>query len=214
MSSISEAKESAARSGSQRDLARNLLEERGILRLAELREAGVSAATMRRMERGGEVFRLSRGIYRLSGVERDSKYDYAQAAKRVPKGVVCLVSALAFHEITIQQHEWTWMAIGNKDGAPRDSTGLRIVRFTDNRLHDDVETHVIEGVPVRVFEVSRTVVDCFRYRNKIGLGIAIEGLRWTFRRRKASPAKIACQAKKHRVWGVVQPYIYALLSDG
>ncbi|MBF2758900.1 MAG: transcriptional regulator [Ectothiorhodospiraceae bacterium AqS1] len=202
------------RSGSQRELARSLLEKRGIMRLIELRKAGVSAATMRRMERDGEVFRLSRGIYRLSdAAERDSKHDYAQAAKRVPKGVVCLVSALAFHRLTIAPR-FVWMAIANDDWVPRDTAGLRIVRFTENRLQDDIETHVIDGVAVRVFEVSRTVVDCFRYRNKIGLAIAIEGLRWTFRRRKASPAKIIEQAEKYKVRKVIEPYIEALLSDG
>ena len=214
MSSVSEAKVSVEKSLSQRDLARNLLEERGIMRLVELRKAGVSAATMSRMERDEEVLRLSRGIYQLSDAQRDSKHGYAKAAKRVPKGIVCLVSALEFHEITRRQSRWVWMAIGKEDWAPRDSTGLRIVRFAEHRRRDDIETHVIEGVPVRVFGVSRTVVDCFRYRNKIGVGIAVEGLRWTLRRKKASPAEIARQAIKHKMWTVLRPYLDALLSDG
>jgi predicted transcriptional regulator of viral defense system len=133
---------------SQREMAQALLSERGILRLVELREAGVTAATMSRMERVGEVIRLSRGVYQLPDAELDPNHSLAEAAKRVPKGVVCLVSALAFHGLTDQLPPKVWMAIGSKDWAPqRNGAPIRIVRFTDSLLSEGFETHTIEGDP-------------------------------------------------------------------
>ena len=199
---------------SQREQAQALLRERGILRLVELREAGVTAATMSRMERAGEVIRLSRGVYQLADAELDPNHSLAEAAKRVPKGVVCLVSALAFHGLTDQLPPKVWMAIGPKDWAPkRDGTPIRIVRFTDSLLREGFDTHVIEGVAVKVFGVARTVADSFRHRGKVGLSVAIEGLQEALRQRKATPAEIARQADKGGVSTVIRPYLEALTAN-
>ena len=199
---------------SQRELAQVLLRERGMLRLVELREAGVTAATMSRMERVGEVIRLSRGVYQLPDAELDPNHSLAEAVKRVPKGVVCLVSALAFHGLTDQLPPKVWMAIGPKDWAPqRNGAGIRIVRFTDNLLRKGFETHAIEGVPVKVFGVAKTVADCFRHRGKVGLSVAIEGLQEALRQRKATPAEIARQAEKGGVSTVIRPYLEALTAN-
>jgi predicted transcriptional regulator of viral defense system len=200
---------------SQRELAQSLLRERGILRLVELRKAGVTAATMSRMERAGEVIRLSRGVYQLPDAELDPNHSLAEAAKQVPKGVICLVSALAFHGLTDQLPSKVWMAIGTKDWAPqRDGTPVRIVRFTDGLMKEGFETHVIEGVEVKVFGVARTVADCFRHRSKVGLPVAIEGLQEALRQRKATPAEIARQADKRGVLTVIRPYLEALTANG
>ena len=199
---------------SQRELAQALLGERGILRLVELREAGVTAATMSRMERAGEVIRLSRGVYQLPDADQDPNHSLAEAAKRVPKGVVCLVSALAFHGLTDQLPSKVWMAIGPKDWAPqRVGTPIRIVRFTGGLLRENFETHAIEGVPVKVFGVAKTVADCFRHRGKVGLPVAIEGLKEALRQRKASPAEIARHAEKGGVSTVIRPYLEALTAN-
>ena len=114
-----------AKPRSQRELARTLLKKQGIMRLLELREAGVTAATMSRMVRAGEVIRLSRGVYQLPDADLDANHSLAEAAKRVPKGVVCLVSALAFHGLTDQLSPKVWMAIGPKDWAPQRSAAAR-----------------------------------------------------------------------------------------
>lgn len=200
---------------SQRELAQSLLRERGILRLVELREAGVTAATMSRMERAGEVIRLSRGVYQLPDAELDPNHSLAEAAKRVPKGVICLVSALAFHGLTDQLTSKVWMAIGTKDWAPqRDGTPVRIVRFTDGLMKEGFETHVIEGVVVKVFGAARTVADCFRHRSKVGLPVAIEGLQEALRQRKATPAEITRQADKRGGLTVIRPYLETLIANG
>lgn len=199
---------------SQRELAQDLLRERGIIRLVELRAAGVTGATMSRMERAGEVVRLSRGVYQLPDADLDPNHSLAEAATRVPKGVVCLVSALAFHGITDQLPPKVWMAIGSKDWAPQgNGAGIRVVRFTDSLLREGTETHVIEGVSVRVFGVAKTVADCFRHRSKVGLSVAIEGLQEALRQRKATPAEIARQAEKGGVSTVIRPYLEALTAN-
>jgi predicted transcriptional regulator of viral defense system len=199
----------------QRELAHTLLNKQGIMRLLELREAGVTAATMSRMERAGEVVRLSRGVYQLPDANLDPHHSLAEAAKRVPRGIVCLVSALAFHGLTDQLPPKVWMAIGASHWAPqRAGAGIRIVRFTEELLRDSIETHVIEGVSVNVFGVARTVADCFRHRGKVGLSVALEGLQQALRQRKATPAEIARQAERRGVSTVVRPYLEALTANG
>ena len=199
---------------SQRQNAHALLEEHGIMRLAELRSAGVTAATVSRMARAGEVIRLARGLYQLPDAPFDTSHSLAEAAKRLPKGVVCLVSALAFHGLTDQLPKKIWMAIGKRDWAPKpDGMPIRVIRFTESLLAESVETHVIERVPVRVFGVAKTISDCFRHRNKVGLSIAIEGLQESLRRRKASPAEIARHAERGRISTVIRPYLEALTAN-
>jgi len=200
---------------SQRQIAHTVLTARGIARLAELREAGVTAATMSRMERDGEVLRLARGLYQLSDAPLDVHHSFAEVAKRAPKGVVCLVSALAFHGLTDQLPRQVWLAVGQKDWSPKpDGTPIRLVRFTDRLLTECVETHPIEGGPVKVFGVAKTVADCFRYRNKIGLSVAIEGLQEALRQRRTTPGEIARQAERGAVATVIRPYLEALTANG
>jgi predicted transcriptional regulator of viral defense system len=199
---------------SQRELATALLRKRGILRLVELRDAGVTAATIGRMERAGEVVRLARGVYQLADAEMDPNHSLAEAAARVPRGVVCLVSALAYHGLTDQLPRSVWMAISQKDWAPRhQGVPIRIVRFADGLMREGIEACVIEGVTVKVFGVARTLADCFRHRRTVGLAVAIEGLREALRQRKATPAEIARQAAKGGVSTVVRPYLEALTAN-
>ena len=199
----------------QRRIARDFLEAHGIVRLAELRSVGVTAATVSRMERDGEVIRLARGLYQLPDAPLEAGHSLAEAAKRLPKGIVCLVSALAFHGLTDQLPKKAWLAIGKKDWAPRsDGMPIRVVRFTESLLAESVETHMIESVPVKVFGVAKTVADCFRHRSKVGLSVAIEGLQEALRQRKATPAEIAHQAEHGGVSTVIRPYLEALTANG
>lgn len=199
---------------SQRQIARAVLTARGMARLMELRDAGVTAATMSRMERDGEVLRLARGLYQLPDAPLDARHSLAEVAKRVPKGVVCLVSALALHGLTDQLPSQIWLAIGQKDWSPKpDSAPIRVVRFTESLLSENVETHPVEGVPVKVFGVAKTIADCFRYRNKIGLSVAIGGLQEALRQSKATPDAIARQAERGAVATVIFPYLVALTAN-
>ena len=203
----------AARPRTQRDRLTALLKRRGIARLSEIREEGITAATVARMERDGAVLRLGRGIYQLPDAPLDAQHTLAEAAKRAPRGVIALTSALAFHGLTDQQPRRVWMAIGPKDWAPKsDAPPLRIVRFSEPYLSSNVKTHKIEGVTVRVYDVAKTVADMFRHRKSVGLSVAIEGLREAIRQRKATPAALARAAAEGGVSKVIAPYLEALAN--
>jgi predicted transcriptional regulator of viral defense system len=199
----------------QRDLAKDMLRARGIVRLSEFKTAGITAATIGRMRSDGDIIRLARGLYQLPDAPLDANHSLAEAAKRVPKGVVCLTSALAFHELTDQLPRSIWLAIGKNDWSPQDGEpALRIVRFTDGLLAEDVETTSIEGVPVKVFGVAKTIADCFRHRRSVGQSVALEGLQEALRQRKATPAQIARSAASGGVSTIVRPYLEALTANG
>jgi len=206
---------SVPKAGTQRRLAHDILRARGIVRLSEFRAAGITAATIGRMRRDGEVVHLARGLYQLPDAPLDANHSLAEAAKRVPKGVVCLVSALAFHELTDQIPAAVWMAISTKSWGPKGGMpAVRIVRFTEAFLAEAVVTERIEGVPVKIFGVAKTIADCFRHRRTVGQAVALEGLQEALRQRKATPAEIARHAADGRVAGVVRPYLEALTANG
>ena len=201
-------------SSTQRTQALALLRRRGMTRLAEFIQAGISATTIGRMERAGELVRLARGLYQLPDAALDSQQSLAEAARLVPKGVVCLASALAFHDLADQMPPEVWIAIGRKDWRPRVTyPPIRIARFSDELLRRSVEHKKIAGTPVPVFGVAKTVTDLFRYRRTVGDALAMEGLRQALRQRKATPAEIAREAEAEGVWVTMEPYVMALTSD-
>ena len=205
---------SVMNSGTQRDQALELLRMKGIVRLSEFMDAGITASTVARMLRAGNVNRLARGLYQLPDAPLDANHSLAEAAKRVPRGVVCLVSALAYHDLTDQLPRAVWMAIRTKDWMPKKGRpAMRFVRFTDALLTDDVQTVHIENVPVKVFGVAKTIADCFRHRRKVGQTVALEGLQEALRQRKATPAEIARHAKRGGVATIVRPYLEALTAN-
>lgn len=202
-------------SETQGERARNLLAQHGMMRIRELEAEGIAATTVARLLSDGTVMRLSRGLYQLVDADIDANHDLAEAAKRVAKGVVCLTSALAFHELTDQMPRKVWMAIGHKDWTPADhGPRLKVVRMSDSLLRSDVETHTIENVGVPMFSIPRTLVDCFRHRKSVGINVAVEALRETLRQRKATPAFIAECARKRGAWSVMAPYLETLTLDG
>jgi predicted transcriptional regulator of viral defense system len=203
----------------QRDHALTLLEQRGMMRLSEFIAAGITAATVVRMLTAGELTKLARGLYQLSDAPGDANQELAQVAKMVPSGVICLVSALAFHGLTDTIPARVWLAIGPKDRKPSLSwPALQVVRFREPLLRAGTETHKIAGVTVTVTNPAKTIVDLFRYRQSAGrryrastgLQLAIEGLREVLRQRKASPSAIARHAESAGIWQVVRPYLEAL----
>lgn len=201
-------------SSTQRTQALALLRRRGMTRLAEFNAAGITATTVGRMERAGEVVRLARGLYQLPDAELDAQQSLAEAARLVPKGVICLASALAFHGLTDQMPPKVWIAIGRKDWRPRVTyPPIRIARFSDELLRRGVEHKKIAGTSVPVFGVAKTVADLFRYRRTVGDALAIEGLRQALQQRKATPGEITREAKAAGAWATMEPYVMALTSD-
>jgi predicted transcriptional regulator of viral defense system len=210
------------KTGTHRDRVKSLLRRRGMARLNELLKEGVTATAVSRMLAAGEIIQLSRGLYQLPDASFDVNNALAQAAKIVPKGIICLTSALAFHELTDTIPSRVWVAIGPKDWRPRvTGTAIQIVRFGAKVLDKGIKEHVIEGVPVRIYNPAKTVVDLFRYRQSAGkryqkspgLNLAIEGLRESLRTRKATPSEIVRYAEEGGVWKVVQPYLEAMTAN-
>jgi predicted transcriptional regulator of viral defense system len=199
-----------------------ILQKEGMVRLSEFREAGITATTVARMKEKGLVLQLSRGLYQLADASFDTHHTLAEAAKLVPKGIVCLTSALSFHGLTDTIPPRVWMAISPKDRLPRIETPpLQFVRFGEKVLTSGIKDHMIEGVRVRVYNPAKTVVDLFRYRRSAGkryqkspgLNLALEGLREALRQRKATPAEIARHANEAGMWKVVEPYLEAMTAN-
>ena len=200
---------------SQRERLVVFMRERGIARLAEIRRAGITAATVARLEREGMVTKLGRGLYQQADAAIDGNHTLAEAAKRVPNGVICLISALAFHRVTDQMPRRVWMAIGPKDWKPQiDYPPLRIARFADKFLREGVETHEVEGVSVPIFGVAKTIADVFRHRRTVGIDVAVPALKEALRQQKATPSEISTCAMRSGVWTALRPYLEAFTTDG
>ena len=198
----------------QRDRALDLLRSRGMLRLKDFMAEGIGPETLARLVREDAVARPARGLYQLSDAPIDATHTLAEAAALVPKGIVCLTSALQYHELTLQMPAAVWMAIERTAWRPRiDYPRIRFVRFSGDSLTDGVVRHRIEGVEVPITDPARTIVDCFRYRTKIGLDVAMEGLREGLRRRRCTPDELWRHAHRTRVWSVMRPYLEAMVSD-
>lgn len=199
----------------QRARASAFLKSTGMARLSELIAEGVTASTVSRLEREGAIVRLARGLYQLPDASIDAHHTLAEAAKLVPKGVICLTSALAYHELTDQIPAKVWIAIGPKDWRPKFLyPPARFAHFPSIHLRTGVEHHTIDGVNVPIFGIAKTIADLFRYRRSIGVNVALEGLREALRKKKATPAQIAKYARDARVWKIMEPYVSALTSDG
>ena len=190
-----------------------LVEKEGVLRPRDLDPYGIPRIYLSRLHAAGKLQRIGRGLYVLPGTNVSEHRSLAEACKRVPKGVVCLLSALRFHELTTQSPFEVWLAIGEKAWRPRvEYPPLRIVRFSSAALNAGVEEHRIEGVIVPVFTPAKTVVDCFKYRNKIGLDVSIEALRECWRSRRCTMDDLWQYAKVCRVQNVMRPYLESLAT--
>jgi predicted transcriptional regulator of viral defense system len=182
-----------------------------ILRTRDLEAYGIWRANLRDYVEQGVLTRVGRGLYTLVGVEAGENHSLAEVGKRVPQGTVCLLSALRFHGLTTQQPHETWLALDGRARSPKtDSLALRIVRFTGSALSEGREEHVIEGVPVKIYNLGKTVADCFKFRNKIGLDVALEALRETWRARRCGMSELMRYARVCRVANVMRPYLESL----
>jgi predicted transcriptional regulator of viral defense system len=181
-----------------------------VLTAAQARASGISSTQLTRLVRAGKLVRIGRGIYVKAEDDVSEHRSLAEARAQARKGVICLLSALRFHDLTTQAPFQVWLAIGHKDRAPQiDVTSVRIVRFSGTALTEGIEHHTIDGVDVPVYSVAKTVADCFKFRFKIGLDVALEALREALSRRKATPDEIMRFARVCRIANVIRPYLEA-----
>lgn len=186
---------------------------RGVLRSADLNEQDIPRVYLTRLVADGTLERSSRGMYVLAGSEVTENHSLAEGCRRVPHGVVCLLSALRFHGLTTQSPFEVWIAIDRKARLPKvDYPPLRIVRFSGADLTNGVKAHNVEGVRVKVTDPARTVADCFAYRNMIGIDVALEALRDCLRQKQATPDGLYRAAKARRMANVMRPYLEATVT--
>jgi predicted transcriptional regulator of viral defense system len=188
-----------------------VVRSKGLVRPCDLVPLGIPRISLTRAVRRGQLERIGRGLYGLPGRQASAHGTLAEVARRVPKGVICLLSALRFYGLTTQAPFEVWLAIENKAIAPKlDYPPLRIVRFSGPALTEGVEEHAVDGVTVRITGVAKTVADCFKYRNKIGLDVALEALREAWRERRMTSDDLWRYAKVCRVANVMRPYLDSL----
>ena len=185
--------------------------QHGIIRPRDIEAIGLPREYLLRLYRRGQIVRSGRGLYSLPNAAITERHSYAEVARRVPGGVFCLLSALAFHEITTQSPRSVWIALPQGARRPAiSSPSLRVVRLSGASLTKGIENHKVEGVPIRVYSAAKTVADCFKFRNKIGLDVAIEALKDSLRQKKATVNGVYHYAKVCRVSNVIRPYMEAL----
>lgn len=183
----------------------------GTLRTTEALAAGIHPRTLYAMRDAGEVEALARGVYRLGGLPPLGNPDLTTVAKRVPHGVICLISALAFHELTTQVPHEIHVAISRTARRPRlDFPPLRVYRFSTGAFDAGIDTHTIDRIPVRVYSAEKTLADCFKYRNKIGMDVVLEAVRTYRGRGRPRFQQVFEYAKLCRVDRLMRPYLEAL----
>jgi predicted transcriptional regulator of viral defense system len=187
---------------------KKILVQKGFIRYCDARKEGIDPG---RLVSSGQLVRVDRGLYGLSNATLSKDDSYARAAKKYPNGVICLLSALRFHGFTTQLPWQVWVAIEHDSGFPRKSSiAMKYVWFSGKVYSEGIEEHIIDGVKVRIYNPAKTVADCFKYRNKVGLDVALEALKEGRRARKFTADELTKYARIDRVLNVIKPYMEAI----
>lgn len=183
----------------------------GILRPRDLEVEGISGTHLARLATTGQLVRVGRGLYTVPDAAVSAQHTLAAVSARIPNGVICLESALRFHGLTTAAPRRVWIAIQPKDWKPRvHDLPAQIVRFSGEAFTAGVESHDIDGVQVPIYSPAKTVADCFKYRHKIGIDLAIEALRDCWEQRRATAEDLWHFARIDRVANVMRPYMESL----
>jgi predicted transcriptional regulator of viral defense system len=196
----------------QSDHILELAQHKRVLRAADVRQQGCSPQLLLKMHQAGKLQRVARGLYSLPDAEITEYQAALEVCQRVPKAVLCLLSALQFHEVGTQMPHEVWIALPQGTQTPvLDYPKLRLARLRGAAYSEGIEIVTEHGAPIRVYSVAKTVTDCFKFRNKIGLDVALEALKDAWRKRKITMAEISHFAKINRVEKVMQPYLEAVV---
>ncbi len=195
-----------------RDTERIFREHGNILRFSEAIRLGILKRHILQLYETGHLVRISRGLYRLADVDSLTNHDLVVVASRAPHAIVCLISALSFHGITTEIPHSIYLAMLPRSWAPLiDHPPVRVFRFSGASFSEGVEPYTLDGVSVNIYSAAKTVADCFKFRNKIGLDVAIEGLRLSLERRVATHGEILHYARICRVERIIKPYMEAMI---
>lgn len=198
---------------SQRKKLLALFQTRAVLKASEIKEAGITAAALSKAIEDGELERLSRGLYQRCNVDLAHHHALAVAAMRVPKGVIAMLSALAFHELAVEEHPRVWIAIGTSAWAPAPACPpLRIVRFGESSLRQGVEQHLISGISVPIYSLEKTLIDVFRHPRLIERDLALSALNQALREKRVNPEALQERAHSAGILPIIRPYLAHSLS--
>ena len=191
-----------------------LTREHGYIRPRDLRSPGLPRVALTRLVRQGQLVRLDRGLYATPNYGACEHTVLAQVARKCPHGIICLLSALRVHDLTTQSPHEVWLTIPNKARKPMLSyPPLRTFRCSGQALTAGVEVHELDSTPVKVTSVARTITDCFKYRNKIGLSVALEALREAWQNNRVTMDELWYHATVCRVTNVMQPYLESICAE-
>ena len=193
-----------------KDRVRTALAREPVLRPKDISGGRNPREVIREMVASGELVRGGRGLYERAAASASENISLAEVARRLPNGVVCLLSALSFHGLTTENPHVVWVAVGHKGPLQPGRPIIRVVRMSGKAFTSGVEEHVIDGVPVRVYTVAKTIADCFKFRGRVGIDVATEALRDGWRRRAFEMADLWREAETCRVHRVIQPYLEML----
>jgi len=188
-----------------------LAEEKGVIQPKDIAAAGLPRKYIYRLLKRGKLEKIDRGLYKIRGKEFSESEMLLKIAKKAPDATICLLSALRFHNMTTQNPHRIWIAIHNKEKPPDLDVPLKVIRMTGKALTEGRKQHVIDSISLKVYEPAKTVTDCFKFRNKIGLDVALEALREYRRGNLGTMAELWSYAKINRVKNVIQPYVEAQL---
>jgi predicted transcriptional regulator of viral defense system len=184
----------------------------GVMRISEGIKRGINPKTVYVLLERGVIEKIGKGLYRLVEMPDLSNPDLVIVAKRIPDGVVCLLSALQHHGMTTHIPKVVDVALPQRHHAPKIAhPPVKIVRFSEESFKTGVDEVTIDGVIVKIFNPAKTIADCFKFRNRIGIDIAVEALRSGYKQKKATPADILKYANICRVEKIIRPYLEALL---
>jgi predicted transcriptional regulator of viral defense system len=192
--------------------ALQIARQQGIARTRDFTEAGIPRVYLQRLRDEGQLVQPGRGLYQIPDAEFSAAHSLAEAMRILPRGVVCLLSALQYHGLTTQTPHQVWMLLASKDWVPKTPpVAIKVVRASGEALTAGIERHMIERVSVPITVPAKTAADCFKYRNKIGLDVAIEALKDCLRLRRATAGELWRYAAICRVQNVMRPYIETAL---
>ncbi|CDR33823.1 type IV toxin-antitoxin system AbiEi family antitoxin domain-containing protein [Criblamydia sequanensis] len=186
----------------------------GLLRTAEAIRLGIHPRTIYQLRDEGLLEQLAKGIYRLIEVPDFSEPDLVLVSKKIPHAVICLISALAYHEITTQIPHFVYVAIPTKARPSRlEYPPLRYFRYSEKVYSSGVETKLISGFPVKIYNIEKTLADCVKFRNKIGMDVVIEALKMYWQRKGTQIDKLYEYAKINRIEKILQPIMETIVSQ-
>jgi len=199
---------------SARDRAIEIIRKNGgLIRTYEALAHGIHRRILYGLRNEGKIITISRGLFQLADLDIPAQVDIVEVSKKVPRGVICLISALNFHELTTQTPHYVWLAVDRKARKPKiNYPPVRVFFFSGDSFNRGIETHRIMEQDIRVYNAPKTVVDCFRWREAVGLDVAIESAREYLKRKDSRPSSLMEYAKVCRVEKMIRPYLQAMTT--